>query len=129
MHSSAYQKADGLLWMGATRMDGSGFDTVPTGDALERISSIGIRMIPELESHRVVLQTACLRPVTPDGDPILGRVPGKDALFIATGTAGQGILLAPVIGRAISDLVTTGETDVGISPFGFERFSGLGSDL
>ena len=129
MHSSAYQKADGLLWMGATRMDGSGFDTVPTDDALERISSIGIRMIPELESHRVVLQTACLRPVTPDGDPILGRVPGKDGLFIATGTAGQGILLAPVIGRAISDLVTTGETDVDISPFGFERFSGQGPDL
>jgi glycine/D-amino acid oxidase-like deaminating enzyme len=102
---------------------------VPTGDALERISSIGIRMIPELESHRVVLQTACLRPVTPDGDPILGRVPGKDGLFIATGTAGQGILLAPVIGRAISDLVTTGETDVDISPFGFERFSGQGPDL
>lgn len=126
MHSSAYQKADGLIWMGATRIDGSGFDTVPSGDALEQISSIGIRMVPELESHRVVLQTACLRPVTPDGDPILGRVPGKDRLFIATGTAGQGILLAPVIGRAISDLVLTGETDVEISPFGFERFSGQG---
>jgi len=126
MHSSAYQKADGLIWMGATRTDGSGFDTVPSGDALEQISSIGIRMVPELESHRVVLQTACLRPVTPDGDPILGRVPGKDRLFIATGTAGQGILLAPVIGRAISDLVLTGETDVEISPFGFERFSGQG---
>ncbi len=128
MHSSAYQKADGLIWMGATRIDGSGFDTVPSGDALEQISSIGIRMVPELESQRVVLQTACLRPVTPDGDPILGRVPGKDRLFIATGTAGQGILLAPVIGRAISDLVLTGETDVEISPFGFERFSGQGQD-
>ena len=128
MHSSAYQKADGLIWMGATRIDGSGFDTVPSGDALEQISSIGIRMVPELESRRVVLQTACLRPVTPDGDPILGRVPGKDRLFIATGTAGQGILLAPVIGRAISDLVLTGETDVEISPFGFERFSGQGQD-
>jgi glycine/D-amino acid oxidase-like deaminating enzyme len=79
-------------------------------------------MIPELVSHKLVLQTACLRPVTPDGEPILGRVPGKEGLFIATGTAGQGILLAPVIGRAMADLVSTGETDIEIAQFGLERF-------
>ena len=117
-----------MIWEGATSIDGSGLGKVPSGEALEQISSIGIRMVPELDSHRVVLQTACLRPVTPDGDPILGRVPGKDGLFIATGTAGQGILLAPVIGRAMSDLVLTGETDIDISSFGFERFKGQGQD-
>ena len=63
-----------------------------------------------------------MRPVTPDSNPILGRVPGKEAMFIATGTGGKGILLAPVIGRAIADLVTTGKTDVDIGPFGLERF-------
>ncbi len=122
IHSSVYQKGDGLIWMGATKEDGSGFDTSLSHDALESISLIGMRMVPELESHKLVLQTACLRPVTPDGDPILGRVPGKESMFIATGTAGQGILLAPVIGRAIADLVMTGETDIEIGQFGFERF-------
>lgn len=119
---AVYQKADGLIWLGATRKDGSGFDTTPSADALDSISLTAMRMMPELESQKLVLQTACLRPVTPDGDPILGQVPGKEGMFIATGTAGQGILLAPVIGRAIADLVSTGETDIDIAPFGFDRF-------
>ena len=119
---AVYQKADGLIWLGATRKDGSGFDTTPSADALNSISLTAMRMMPELESQKLVLQTACLRPVTPDGDPILGQVPGKEGMFIATGTAGQGILLAPVIGRAIADLVSTGETDIDIAPFGFDRF-------
>ncbi len=121
-HCSVYQKADGLVWVGATKVDGSGFDTTLTTDALESMSLTAMRMIPELESHELVLQTACLRPVTPDGDPILGRVPGRENMFIATGTAGQGILLAPVIGKEIADLVTTGETEIDIGPFGLERF-------
>lgn len=121
--TSVYQKADGLVWVGATREDERGFDTVPSASAREALSPTAIRMIPELETHQMVLQTACLRPLTPDGDPILGNVPGKENLYIATGTAGQGILLAPVIGRAIADLVTTGDTDIDIGPFGFERFT------
>ena len=120
---AVYQKSDGLVWLGATNVDGSGFDTSLSNEALEKISSTAIRIVPELESHDVVLQTACLRPVTPDGNPILGRVPGKDGLFMATGTGGQGILLAPVVGRAIADLVTTGETGIDIRPFGLERFN------
>jgi glycine/D-amino acid oxidase-like deaminating enzyme len=119
---AVYQKADGLIWLGATNVNGSGFDTTLSSEALETILSTAIRMMPELESQDLVLQTACLRPVTPDGNPILGRVPGKDGLFMATGTGGQGILLAPVIGKAMSDLVSTGETDIDITPFGFDRF-------
>jgi glycine oxidase len=120
---AVYQKSDGLVWLGATNVDASGFDTSLSTEALEKISTTAIRMMPELESHKLVLQTACLRPVTPDKDPILGRVPGKEALFIATGTGGQGILLAPVVGKAIADLVSTGETNIDIDQFALERFS------
>jgi glycine oxidase len=119
---SVYQKADGLVWIGATKKDGSGFDTAPSAEALESMSPIASRILPELQSHKLVLQTACLRPVTPDGDPILGRVPGKEGLFIATGTAGQGILLAPVIGKVMAELVLSGDTDHKIEQFGFNRF-------
>ncbi|MDA1280673.1 MAG: FAD-dependent oxidoreductase [Chloroflexi bacterium] len=119
---SVVQKADGMTWIAATSEDGTGFDTTPSSRALESLSARGMRMMPELESHDVVLQTACMRPVTPDGEPIIGRVPGKRGVFIATGTGGTGVLLAPVIGRAIADLVTTGDTDIEISEFSLERF-------
>ncbi|MBT5628437.1 MAG: FAD-binding oxidoreductase [Chloroflexi bacterium] len=119
---SVVQKGDGATWLAATVQDGTGFDVTPSGDALESLSMRGVRMIPELESHELVLQTACMRPVTPDGDPVLGKVPGKDGVFIATGTGGKGILMGPVIGRAMADLITTGETDLEIGQFGLDRF-------
>jgi glycine/D-amino acid oxidase-like deaminating enzyme len=120
---SVLQKADGATWLAATSEDGTGFDVTPSAEALESLSMRGVRMMPELESHELVLHTACMRPITPDGDPILGKVPGKEAVFIATGTGGKGILLAPMIGRALADLITTGETDIEIAEFGLDRFA------
>ena len=120
---SVIQKDDGATWLAATVEDGSGFDVTPSSEALEALSLRGMRLVPELESHKLVLHTACMRPVTPDGDPILGKIPGKERAFIATGTGGKGILMGPVIGRAIADLIITGETDLSIEEFGLERFS------
>jgi glycine oxidase len=120
---SVVQKADGATWLAATVEDGTGFNATPSGEALESLSQRGMRMFPQLESHQLVLQTACMRPIAPDGDPILGKVPGKEGTFIATGTGGKGILLAPIIGRALTDLITTGETDIEIAQFGLDRFS------
>ena len=71
----------------------------------------------------MLLQTVCMRPVTPDGDPIFGKIPDKEGVFIASGTGGQGILLAPVIGRAMADLISAGKTEIDIVDFGLERFS------
>lgn len=119
---SMVQKADGLIWLAATRKDNTGFDVTPTTEALETLSQHGMQIMPEIGSHGLVLQTACMRPVTPDGFPIIGRVPGKEGMFIATGTGGSGIGLAPAIGKAIADLVTTGETEIDIERFGLERF-------
>lgn len=120
---SVVQKGDGATWLAATSEDGTGFDVSPSGAALESLSQRGTRMLPELESHQLVLHTACMRPVAPDGDPIIGEVPGKDGVYIATGTGGKGILMGPVIGRAMTELITTGETDLPIDEFGLDRFS------
>jgi glycine oxidase len=119
---SVVQKSDGATWLAATVQDGSGFDVMPSSEALEALSLCGMRMVPELESHKLVLHTACMRPVTPDGDPIIGKIPGKERAFIATGTGGKGILMGPVIGQAIADLVISGETELPIEEFGLERF-------
>ncbi len=119
---SILQKADGAIWLAATVQDDTGFDVTPSVDARESLILRGIRMMPELEWQRMLLQTACMRPVTPDGDPILGKIPGKEGLFIASGTGGQGILLAPVIGSSMADLISTGKSDIDITQFGMERF-------
>ena len=119
---SVVQKTDGATWLAATVKDDTGFDATPSAEALEALSLRGVRMMPELESSQLVLQTACMRPISPDGGPILGKVPGKEGTFIATGTGGKGILLAPAVARGLSDLITSGDTDLPISEFGLDRF-------
>ena len=62
-----------------------------------------------------------MRPLTPDGLPMLGKVPGFDNLFLATGHAMLGVTLAPVTGEVMADLMT-GEGSPIAKPFDPGRF-------
>ena len=42
------------------------------------------------------------RPVTPDGLPVIGRVPGRDRVILATGHCMLGLSLGPVTGRLVA---------------------------
>jgi glycine/D-amino acid oxidase-like deaminating enzyme len=63
--------------------------------------------------------------VTPDWLPIIGRAPGWQNVYLATGGAKKGILLGPGMGRAIADLITTGHTALPVAPYTPERFAGI----
>ena len=79
--------------------------------------------MPSMAEAKVVKHTACLRPVTADWLPIIGRAPGWDNAFLATGAGKKGILVSPGIGKATADLITTGKTDLSIDTCAPERFS------
>ena len=116
------QKADGLLWVGATEED-LGFDLDTTTEAMDGLMEQATRLMPSIGEQRVVAQTACLRPITPDRMPIVGRVPGWDGVYLATGAEKKGILIGPAMGRAAADLVVRGTTSIPIAAFGMGRFS------
>jgi glycine/D-amino acid oxidase-like deaminating enzyme len=65
-----------------------------------------LALAPSLESAEIVQHTACLRPVSSDGMPILGALPGYDGLFAANGAGKKGILLSPVMGRMVAGAIT-----------------------
>ena len=46
--------------------------------------------------------------VTPDWEPVIGRVPGADNVVVAAGFSGHGFKLAPAVGLAVSELVVDG---------------------
>lgn len=46
-----------------------------------------------------------MRPVTPDGVPLIGRTKQIDNLFVAAGHAMMGLSLSPITGKIICDLV------------------------
>ncbi|HEX9888060.1 MAG TPA: FAD-dependent oxidoreductase [Nitriliruptorales bacterium] len=65
---------------------------------------------------------AGMRPMAPDGLPIMGRAPGLDNTFVSTGHAMLGITLAPASGVAMAELMLSGRTPEVLEPFGLERF-------
>jgi D-amino-acid dehydrogenase len=46
-----------------------------------------------------------LRPMTPDGLPLIGRLPGHDRVVLATGHAMLGVTLGPLTGSLVADLL------------------------
>ena len=114
-------KPDGLTWAGTTE-EQVGFNNEPTQEARQSIMEAARKMMPSIAEAKLVLQTACLRPNTPDGLPIIDRVPGWDGVFVATGAARKGILLSLAMGQATADLVTQGHTQIPISQFDLDRF-------
>ncbi|MCY4624056.1 MAG: FAD-dependent oxidoreductase [Chloroflexi bacterium] len=120
-HSYMVRKPDGLLWTGTTE-DEVGFDREPSASAAQRIIEGAGRVFPAITKGTVELHTACLRPVSPDNAPIIGAVPGKQGVFVATGGGRKGILAGPALGMATADLVTRGATDLPIATLGLDRF-------
>jgi glycine/D-amino acid oxidase-like deaminating enzyme len=51
---------------------------------------------------------ACYRPVTDDGLPLIGRVPGTAGAYVATGHGPWGMLNAPGTGLALAELIADG---------------------
>ncbi len=64
-----------------------------------------------------------MRPLTPDGLPLLGRVPGFSNAYVASGHAMLGVTLAPVTGEAMADLVTGVPSRPVLGPFDPGRFN------
>ncbi|MBI4198250.1 MAG: FAD-dependent oxidoreductase [Chloroflexi bacterium] len=113
-HSYAVSKPDDLVWVGTTE-ELVGFYEAPTKEAQGRMIASALEALPYLLDAEVVLQTACLRPVTPDGLPILGKAPGKEGVVVATGGGRKGIHFSPIMGRIAADLVFQGSTAYDIS--------------
>ena len=115
-------KPDGLIWAGTTE-EIVGFDDRPTTEARDSILRDVVEILPVLSRARLVLQTACLRPVSEDELPLIGEVPGWEGVYMATGAGRKGILLGPAMAQSVADLVTTGRTELPIGSFSPDRFA------
>ena len=117
----AVTKPDGLVWTGTTEEE-AGFDERPSAEAREQITRAYMRVLPFLGEAELIRQTACLRPITPDRLPLLGRAPELENAYVATGAGRSGILLGPAMGGVVADLIATGEPAIPVEPFSPCRF-------
>jgi glycine oxidase len=112
---------DGEALLGST-MERVGFDARVTEAGIAQIMGFGKRMLPGLPGAPT-RTWAGLRPVTPDGRPIVGPDPDVRGLWYATGHGRNGVLLAGLTGEIIASLDTTGACEIEIASLAPERFT------
>jgi len=115
-------KVGGILYAGATVED-VGFRKRTTPRALAGLRRMATMLVPSLRRAKVASEWAGLRPGSPDDLPIIGRLPQKDNVYVATGHFRNGILLAPITGQLISQLILEGRTEMALEPFSPARFA------
>ena len=116
-------KPDGLVWAGTTEEE-AGFNEQITSWGRNKVMEDLLKMAPSLNVSELVHQTACLRPLSSDGLPIIGKVPGWDNLYLGTGAGRKGILWSTGMCYGLKDIVLDRDQEVpGVSFLDPARFS------
>ena len=101
-------------------------DVVPDPGAIERLQAMCSQLSPVLAEAKIIARQACFRPVTQDGLPLIGAVPGLEGAYVATGHSVWGILNAPATGEAMAELTVDGAARmVDLAPFDPARLAPL----
>lgn len=122
---SYVQENTGNWTIGSSR-DFADYTTRVTMQTIRYLAKRATRFMPKLKSVNSIRLFAGLRPFCyVDGLPILSRLNSPRNFVIATGHAGEGVTLAPITGKLISELITEKTTSISIDAFAFSRFKGL----
>ena len=109
-------RSNGEVIIGST-VEFAGFDKEVTLEALRSLITRAETMAPAIGKAPLLRAWAGLRPYSSTRRPILCRAPGLDNVILATGHHRNGILLAPITGKLITELITTGTTSISLESF------------
>jgi glycine oxidase len=98
-----------------------GFDKRVTVEGIAGLLGEATTLAPALREAEMVASYGCLRPASPDGLPLLGPVSGRPGLILAAGHFRNGILLAPITGKLIAELIARGAPSMSLEPFRPDR--------
>jgi sarcosine oxidase subunit beta len=124
--ASFYFRGEGPgILMGMTDKDEPpSFNTHVDWGFLEKVVDQAVRRAPILEDVRILRGWGGLYAITPDDNPILGRVPEVEGFVVVAGFSGHGFQQGPAVGRLMADLILDGQTDLDLGPFALGRFAG-----
>jgi glycine/D-amino acid oxidase-like deaminating enzyme len=94
--------------------------------AIDRLQAIAERLSPAFRPERIVARQSCFRPVTQDGLPLIGKIPGVSGAYVTTGHSVWGILNAPATGEALAEMIADGAArSTDLTPFDPARLRAL----
>ena len=106
-HLYGRQRRNGEIIFGGDR-EVVGYDTTPDprGIAVNRDHAVSV--LPFLGTLPIARTWAGLMPFSLDGKPLIGRIPGRDNVWIVTGLASSGFGRGPMAGKLLADYFHTG---------------------
>lgn len=115
-------EGEGILAGMTDPREPSSFHTHTDRAFLEQLIETATQRVPDLAQAEILRGWGGLYAITPDENPIIGRLGEIEGLFGAIGFSGHGFQHGPAAGRLLSDLIIQGHTDFDLAPFGYSRF-------
>ncbi|MEO8309557.1 MAG: FAD-binding oxidoreductase [Caldimonas sp.] len=94
---------------------------IPVDDVL-RVGAQVAERFPSYAEAGLASSWTGVYDVTPDWNPVLGRIPDVPGLIVAYGFSGHGFKLSPAVGRVLAQEALGLPTDVSLAPYALERF-------
>ncbi len=92
-------------------------------EQFEPYMATAMRRFPLLRNAQIKMLLNGPESFTPDGQMLLGPVPGATGLFAACAFNSNGIALAPAAGRFVAQWIVEGEPSSDVAPLDVRRFS------
>lgn len=96
-----------LMGMGKRQVDKPEVDLDEA--QVEAIVEMAIHRVPALEQASLQTAWTGVRPLTPDGQPFVGRYPSIEGFIVNCGWGGVGFIMAPIAGQLAAECVTQGQ--------------------
>ncbi|MFF8730852.1 glycine oxidase ThiO [Streptomyces sp. NPDC015171] len=125
-HVYLVPRENGELVVGATSEE-LGWDTTVTAGGVYELLRDAHELVPGITELPLTETRAGLRPGSPDNAPLLGPS-GLPGLVLATGHYRNGVLLTPVTGDVLADVLATGDLPEAARPFTPLRFGAAPPD-
>ncbi|EST23310.1 glycine oxidase ThiO [Streptomyces roseochromogenus] len=122
-HVYLVPRENGELVVGATSEE-LGWDTTVTAGGVYELLRDAHELVPGITELPLTETRAGLRPGSPDNAPLLGPS-GLDGLLLATGHFRNGVLLTPVTGNVLAEVLTSGQLPDEARPFTPQRFGAV----
>jgi 4-methylaminobutanoate oxidase (formaldehyde-forming) len=88
-----------------------------------------VRRFPFLEDAGIIALVGHPDAMTPDGNPLLGPVPGVPGFWMAAGLSLNGFGGAGGLGKAVAELIVAGEAELDVTSYRPWRFGGPYRDV
>ena len=106
-HLYGRQTRGGEIIFGGDRQS-VGFDVTTDPEGIEVNRNHASEVLPFLSTLPVERTWAGLMPFSPDGMPLIGRIPLKKNLYVVSGLASSGFGRGPMAGKLLADYIDTG---------------------